>query len=138
MNRSTFPEIDLAFTEAVRAEFQSRGRYLVQPEATGVDAVLTGIVVSADNRPLTFTSNNQGSSYTLTITTSVEFKDIVEDKVLWTNPAFRSSDEYQMPATAGAAAQTDLSAVFTQLPNARERIAKKFAREVVSSIFEAF
>lgn len=133
-NRSVVPEIDRTFTEAVTAEFQSRGRYLVQPDATGVDAVLTGAVINADTRALTFTANNQASSYTLTITTSVEFKDLIDDKVLWTNPSFRSSDEYQVPATG----PTDAAAIFTQLPNARERLARKFAREVVSSIFEAF
>jgi hypothetical protein len=118
----------------VTAEFQSRGRYRVQPEATGVDAVLTGIVVNADQRPLTFTANNQASSYTFTITSNVEFKDLIDDKVLWANPAFRSSDEYQVPGGTTA----DPTTLITQLPNARERLAKKFAREVVSSIFEAF
>jgi hypothetical protein len=135
VNRSVVPDIDAVFTSAVQAEFQSRGHYLVQPDATGVDAVLTGIVVSADRRPLAFTANNQASSYTLTITTSVEFKDLIDDKVLWANPSFRSSDEYQVPQGSTTA---DVAAIFTQLPNARERLAKKFAREVVSSIFEAF
>jgi hypothetical protein len=136
VNHSNVPEIDVALSDAVRAEFSSRGRYVVQPVATGVDAVLTGIVVSAELRPLTFTANNQASSYTLTITTSVEFKDLIDDKVLWTNPAFRSSEEYQAPASAGV--QADLNTIFTQAPNAQVRLAKKFAREVVSSIFEAF
>jgi hypothetical protein len=98
--------------------------------------VLTGVVVSADLRALTFTAANQASSYTLTITTSVEFKDLIDDKVLWTNPAFRSSEEYQAPAAAGG--PVDLNTVITQSPNAQIRLAKKFAREVVSSIFEAF
>ena len=133
VNHSTVPEIDTVFTEAVRTEFQSRGRYLVQPDATGVDAVLTGIVVNADRRALTFTANNQASSYTITITSNVEFKDLIDDKVLWANPSFRSSDEYQVSGPS-----TDVNALFTQVPNARERLAKKFAREVVSSIFEAF
>jgi hypothetical protein len=138
INHSTIPEIEIALSDAVRAEFVSRGRYVVQPDSTGVDAVLTGIVVSADRRPLTFTSNNQASSYTITITTNVEFKDLIDDKVLWANPSFRSSDEYQVPVSSSSGASTDLSALFTQLPNARERLSKKFAREVVSSIFEAF
>jgi len=136
VNHSNLPEIDVALSDAVRAEFSSRGRYVVQPVATGVDAVLTGVVVSADLRPLTFTANNQASSYTLTITTTVEFKDLIDDKVLWTNPAFRSSEEYQAPASAGV--PTDVNTLITQIPNAQVRLAKKFAREVVSSIFEAF
>jgi len=132
VNRSNVPEIDVALSAAVRTEFISRGRYVVQPAATGVDAVLTGVVVNADSRTTTFTANNQASSQTMTITTNVEFKDLIDDKVIWTNPSFRSSEEYQIPPGA------DLNALFTQLPNARERLAKKFAREVVSSIFEAF
>jgi hypothetical protein len=133
VNHSPVPEIDTAFTAAVQAEFQSRGRYLVQPDATGVDALLTGIIVSADQRPMTFTANAQAASFSITITSDVTFRDTIDDKILWANPLFRASDEYQAPAGA-----TDVTTLFTQLPNARERLAKKFAREVVSSILEAF
>jgi outer membrane lipopolysaccharide assembly protein LptE/RlpB len=135
VNHTTIPEIELALSDAVRAELVSRGRYLVQPASSGVDAVLTGVVVSADQRPLTFTANNQAASRAITVTSSVEFKDLIDDKVLWTNPTFRSSDEYQVPA---GTSPSDLNALFTQLPTARERLAKKFSKEVVSSIFEAF
>jgi len=135
VNASTFPEVDIALTEAVRQEFQSRGRFATTPDSTGVDAVLTGVVARADIRPLTFTANNQASSYSLTLTLNVEFKDLVDDKILWANPTFRSSEEYQVPVSADLG---NITALVTQIPNARERLAKKFAREVVSSILEAF
>lgn len=135
VNHSTIAQIDIALTEAVRQEFQTRGRYVTTPDSTGVDAVLTGVVARADTRPLTFTANNQASSYSLTITSNVEFKDVVNDTVLWSNATFRSSEEYQLPVSA---ASGDITALITQIPNAQERLAKKFAREVVSSILEAF
>ncbi|HVZ19459.1 MAG TPA: LPS assembly lipoprotein LptE, partial [Vicinamibacterales bacterium] len=112
--------------------------YQVLPDATGADGVLKAILISADRRALTFTANNQAASYAITITANVEFRDAIDDKVLWTNPTFRSSDEYQVAAGSAAATSSDPTAIFTQVTNAQDRLTKKFAREVVSSIFEAF
>ena len=47
VNRTTWPEIDRIVTERVSEEFRGRGRYRVLPDTTGVDAVLTGTIVSA-------------------------------------------------------------------------------------------
>jgi hypothetical protein len=55
-------------------------------------------------------------------------------RVFWANPAFSASEEYQV--TAGGT--VDLTALTSQGNQAMDRLAKRFSREVVTSIFEAF
>ena len=135
VNQSSTAEMDRALTDAVRAELQTKGRYRVLPEGTGVDAVLTGTVTNVTIRPLAYTENQQVSRYAIITTASVEFKDLRDDRVLWSNPSFQSSDEYEV--TTGTS-PNDAGALFTQDASARERLARTFARSVVASIFEAF
>ena len=58
------------------------------------------------------------------------------DKVLWSNPSMQVRDEYDV--TTGDVAANDLAALFSQDQNALERLAKNFARSIVTSILEAF
>jgi hypothetical protein len=135
-NQSTTPDIDRVLTESVRAEFQSKGRYQVQPDAAGAHGVLTATVTNVALQPTGFTQERLPSSYAIVVTANVEFKNALDNNtVLWSNPSFRVTDEYQV---TGSAALTDVTALFGQNANAQERLAKKFARDIVTSIFEAF
>jgi hypothetical protein len=135
VNQSTTPDIDRVLWEAVRTEWQSKGKYRVLPEAAGADAVLKGTVVAVGLQPVAFTSAGQVSKYLIIATASIEFREIATDKVIWANPSFQSRDEYEV---TGGATATDASALFTQNQTALDRLAKGFARSVVTSIFEAF
>jgi Lipopolysaccharide-assembly len=133
-NRSSWPDIDRIVTERVREEFGGRGKYRTIPEATGADAVLTGIILSAVPTPTTFTSNNrQASGYVMTVMLSVEFKDVKNDKVIWANQSMIVREEYDIPTGAGS----DPATFFRQDANAVERLAKNLARTLATSIFEA-
>ncbi len=44
VNASSEPEMERVLGDAVRAEFQSKGKYRVQPDESGVDGLLTGTV----------------------------------------------------------------------------------------------
>ena len=46
-NVTPYEVIDQVFTERVRSEFIGRGKYRVLPQATGVDAVLSGEIPTA-------------------------------------------------------------------------------------------
>lgn len=135
VNQSSTPDIDRVLTDAVRAELQTKGRYRVLPESSGVDAVLTGTVTNVTLRPLAFTGSQQVSRYAIITTANVEFKDVRDNRVLWSNPSFQSTDEYDL--TTGID-RNDPSAIFTQDASAMERLSKNFARTIVTSIFEAF
>ena len=67
---------------------------------------------------------------------AIEFRDLTTDEVLWENPQLNFSDEYDVATSGGGA--IDASLFFGQQSNAVERVARDFARTVVSSILEAF
>lgn len=127
--------VEQVFTERVRSEFIGRGRYKVLPQATNVDAVLTGEIVSISIAPASFTDQNQAQRYFVSIVAKMEFRDLKTNKVLWENPSLVFREEYE--AAQGTSA-LDPNAFFGQEGNALERVATEFARSVVSSILEAF
>ena len=135
VNQSAEPDIDGILTRALRAEFQGKGRYVVQPQGAGVDALLTGTVTSVSFQPVAFTAEGQAQRYQVIVTATIEFRDVRRDQVLWSNPAFRASDEFAI--TTGTSAN-DPEALFRQDATALDRLARSFARTVVTSIFEAF
>jgi len=134
-NQSQIPELDRVLTEAVQQELRSKGRYLIVQEATGVDAVLTGTVRPVSLTVSAFTDARQAQRYLVTVLAEVEFKDVRENKVIFSRAVLRASEEYE---AIGTAAVNDASALFSQDQNALNRIAKTFARTVVTSILEAF
>ena len=135
VNESTEAEIDRVLTSALRNEFQGKGRYVVQPQAAGVDAVLTGKVSSVRLEPVAFTPDGQAQRYQVVVTAAVEFKDLKRNQVLWSNPFFTAREEYSLTTSATA---NDPTALFRQDANALDRLARNFARSVVTSILEAF
>ena len=136
VNQTVVFDLDRVVTEQVRREFATHGHYKVNPETTGVDAILTGTLKSSSFIPTTF-NGNQATRYTMIITAAVEFKDVKADKVLWANPSIQVREEYDIPPTS-AATITDTAAFFNQNQPALERLAQSFARSIVTAILEAF
>ena len=133
-NQSTTPDLDRVLAEAVRTELQSRGRFVIVQDAAGVDAVLTAVLRPITINVLALTDQTrQAAKYSMTVQASVEFKDLTANKVLWTNPAIRVTEEYE---ATGTIAINDPAAIFSQDDNALSRLAKAFARSVVSAALE--
>src|SRR5829696_9714577 len=80
-------EVDQVITERVRSEFIGRGKYTVLPQSTGVDAVLSGEIVSLSITPASFTDQQQASRYTVTMVAKLEFRDLKTNHLLWQNPS---------------------------------------------------
>ena len=135
VNRTTVFNLETILTQKVRSEFIGRGKYQILPENTGVDALLTGEVTSVTLTPSSFTPQQIASRYALTMTASIELRDVRENKVLWDNPSVMFRQEYE--ATSGTSI-IDPAAFFQQDVNALERISTEFARTIVSAILEAF
>lgn len=134
-NSTSIYDVDRKVSEQVRGELAGRGKYKIEPRDTGVDAVLTGDVSSITITPVSFNQQQQATRYVLTLSASVQFKDVKTGKVLWANPAMAFREEFE--PTTGANV-TDVTAFFGQDVNALERIASEFARAVVSALLEAF
>jgi hypothetical protein len=134
-NQTDEPDLDLRLTEAVRQELQGRGRFTVNPDTAGAHAVLSAKIIGRVPTPRAFTETRQVLRYEIAIIADITFRDEVKNEVHWANPRFRVSEEYDL---GGSARPEDLTSLFRQDRNAIERIARKFAREVVTSILEAF
>jgi hypothetical protein len=133
-NETAVFDLNRQVTERVRSEFIGRGKYTIVPEATGVDALLTGTIASVTLTPVAFNTNQQATRYALVLTARVEFKDMRANKVLWTNASMQYREEFPLDVTA----TLDTSTFLGQDVNARERMANEFARALVSAILEAF
>jgi outer membrane lipopolysaccharide assembly protein LptE/RlpB len=134
-NQTSIIDVDRRVTEHVRTELLGRGKYTIVPETTGVDAVLTGDIVSVALTPAAFNNDNQATRYSLTLTAKVEFKDLKANKVIWSNPSMQYREEFDVST---ALTGGDVQAFLGQDVNALERIATEFARALVSAILEAF
>jgi hypothetical protein len=135
VNNTPIFEIEKRITQKVVSEFIGRGKYTIRPEATGVDALLSGEISSLTVAPATFTDDRQAAKYVITVVTKIEFKDVKADKVLWTNPYLAFREDYELSNTSNVA---DPAAFLGQDVNALDRLASELARTIVSAILEAF
>jgi len=135
VNNTSVFQIEQRVTERVRSELIGRGRFTVQPDRTGVDAVLIGEIMSIGLAPAAFNQQQQATRYAVTLVAKVEFRDLKTDKVLWSNPSLAFSEQYDVTTTLSSA---DPNAFLGQNVNALDRLASEFARAVVSAILESF
>jgi hypothetical protein len=134
-NHTVVFNIETMLTQKVRSEFIGRGKFQILPDASGVDALLTGEVTAVNIQPASFNPQQLASRYAITMTARIELRDIRENKVLWENPSVMFRQEYD--ATGGRTV-IDPVAFFQQDTNALERMSTEFARTIVSAILEAF
>jgi hypothetical protein len=139
LNRTQFVTVEQLFTEKIRVEFQSRGRYAVQPSEAGADGVVRGDITSISAAPAGFTGDQLATRYRFTVTVGVKFDDATQKKTLWENPALSFSDEYELQSRSGLGVGGADSVEFLDRERAAiERLSTDFARSVVSAILEAF
>lgn len=131
-NYTTVPDVERRITQAVISELIGRGRYTVNPEASG-DAIITGEITSINLSASAFNAQRQAIRHLMVVTAKVELTDTRDNKVIWSNPALQFREEYENIGTA-----TDATSFFGQDVNALERLAGEFARTLVSAILEAF
>ena len=123
-------------TQKVRSEFIGRGKYQILPEATGVDALLTGEVTAVSIAPVSFTRQQLASRYAITMTARdraarhAREQGAVGEPEPDVPPGVR---RHRRPAPS-----LDPAAFFGQDTNALERMSTEFARTIVSAILEAF
>jgi hypothetical protein len=134
-NNTAIFDLDRRVTDRVRAEFISRGQWVVVPDETGVDAVVIGTITSVTLTPIAFNQQQQATRYSLAMTGSVEFKDLQSNKTIWSNPSMQYHEEFQTPSETTT---LDVSSFFGQDANALDRLSNEFARALVSAVLEAF
>lgn len=135
VNRTAVFNLETQLTQKVQSEFISRSRYQILPDATGADAVLTGEVMSVVIVPASFNTEQIASRYIITMSASVELRDVRDNKILWENPRMVFRQEYEAQSGENV---LDPAAFFGQDLNALERMSSDFAQTIVSAILEAF
>ena len=133
VNNSSVFDVERRITERVVSELIGRGKYKVVTGNEPRDAVLEGTIASISMVPAATNNQRLGTRMAIVMTASVQFRDVKDNKVLWSNPSMQFREEYDIPGTV-----TDPNAFFGQDVNALERMASEFARTLISAILEAF
>ena len=131
VNNTQAFRVEQVLTSAVVQELRSRTNFqvLVKDESAA-DATLRGTVLSVTTGALTYDSQTgKVSSSLLTIGMKVSLVD-KDGKVLWQNPSYWYSEQYELSEAA--------SSFFEEESPAALRIASDFAKRLVSNIVEAY
>jgi len=124
--------VEQVMTAAVVQELRSRSNFrVVSSNEDGLaDATLKGIVNYTSNTPLTYdsvTGRISSSLITVGMKASLASKS---GKVLWDNPNITYREQYQV--------SRDASSFFDESNPAFLRVAKEFAKSLVSDLMEAY
>ena len=121
---------EMALTQAVVRELNTRTKYRVLTSATDADAVLSGTVLTQTSIPLTYDSTSgETSSYLVTITAKVVLA-ARDGHVLYQNDAFSYREQYQSTQDLGGSIREDPAAV--------NRLSRDFAQALVGDMLESF
>ncbi len=131
VNQTQTYKVEQTLTKAVVREFTTRTRYhIVFEPGDDADATLRGIVLSATTAPATYDSTTGRASTELV---TVKMRVILTDrkgKVLFENPEYTFREEYQVSG--------ELRSFFEEESPALDRLARSFARSLVSNVLEGF
>jgi len=124
-------QTEMVFTQAVVRELNTRTRYRVlTADSADADATLRGTILAETTAPLTYDSTTgETSSYLITFTVKVVLT-ARDGRVLYQNDTLTFREQYQ--------STQDLSGFIREDTPAVGRLARNFARAVVSDMLESF
>ncbi len=124
--------VEQTMTAAVVQELRSRTNFrVVSSNNDGMaDATLKGMVNYTTNAPLTYDSVTGRISSSLIIISMKVSLTSKSGKVIWDNPNYTYREQYQV--------SRDTSSFFDESNPAFQRVAKEFAKSLVSNVMEAY
>ena len=128
-NRTTRFELDLKLTQQVIDEMVARGKVEITNETDAADAVLIGEILRFHANPIGFGEDATADRYSISIVAKVVLRDVVQNKVIFSNSSFVYQGEYDVPEGV------DFESIETE---AIDEMAVKFARSLVVAILEGF
>jgi outer membrane lipopolysaccharide assembly protein LptE/RlpB len=128
-NLTTRYELDLKLTRAVIDEMVARAKVEVLAENAKSDAVLVGEIRAFTVSPIAFSGQAAADRYNITIVARIVLRDLVNTKVLFSNPSFVYVMEYEVPQGSDFESQET---------EAISKAAEEFARTIVVNILEGF
>lgn len=125
--------LDQKITQKVIEELLKRGRFDVVQQATGVDAMVDGELLSYRSQAAALTGdagqNTQASRYQIVLTARVKYTKTGATETIWANDSFSVQDEWDVG---------DAGSFFDREEQAIDRLAGAFARNLVAAMMEAF
>jgi len=128
-NLTTRFELDVRLTRKVIDEMVARGKVEITGDAKTADAVMNGEIISFTANPIAFSGEAQADRYIINVVANITLRDLVNRKIVFSNPSFVYQQEYEVPEG------TDFETVQTE---AIEKVAERFARSLVITILEGF
>ena len=130
-NATTRYKLTDQLPEAIAREFIARTRYHIVSNPEAADAVLEGTVLGYSSFPTVFDpATGRASAVELHVTLRIDLRERATGKTLYNRPNFQVSERYQI--------SIDPAAYFEESDSALARASQQTARQVVSSILEAF
>lgn len=128
-NRTLRQQVDLILTQSIGEEFLRRPRFKLVNNELEAHAVLRGAVTGFNVRPVLFgAAEGRASEYEILVTASMDFRRTDTDEVLWEQPYYSFSEQYEFDETE----LIDLEDV------AILSVAEDFAQTIVIDILEGF
>lgn len=122
-------ELDVKLTQKVIDEMVARGKVDVTADIQSADAILRGEIISFNATPIAFSGTGTADRYNIIITAKIILRDLVNNKIIFSNPHYVYQEEYEVPEGA------DFETVETE---AIDKVAEKFARSLIITILEGF
>jgi hypothetical protein len=140
-DRTNKAGLDVRITQDDVQELMKRGRFEVVPDATDVDAVVEGELLSYVVQAVGFNAGTgfgatpqpgsaEVSRYTITVTAKVRYTKVGAAEPIWSNDAFFVREEYDLGS--------DPASLFDRENQAVERLSTAFAGSLVGAMLEAF
>lgn len=130
-NPSLRYKVEQRFTSAMVDEVLRRSRAIeVTAEAAGADAVMNGTIKNFGIRPVLLDDFGRARLFEITITAGLTVRDQTKNKIIFDNQNYVFRGEYEISG--------DPKTFFSEEGPAVDRIARDFARSVLTTILEGF
>lgn len=124
-------KVEQRFTGAMIDEVLRRGRSLeVVPTAANADAVINGTIRNFALRPVLLDDFGRARLFEVTITVGLTVRDQTRNKILFDNQNYIFRSEYEISG--------DPRVFFNEEGPAVDRLARDFARAVLTTLLEGF
>jgi hypothetical protein len=134
--------LEQRITQAIIDELHKRGRFEILTDAAGANALVEGTLTAyPPARPVGFSeaagivpvadvSTSQATRYEISLIASVRYVKVGQPEPIWANESFSARDEYDLGTEAGNFLDREEQAL--------DRLAERFARDLVAQMLEAF
>lgn len=129
-NNSIEADMETLVSSALFEEFSKTRRLKIVSEGEA-HAVLSGVITSMTNRPVSFSSSDVVTQYRLSITLDVSFVRKGEEKAVWKGKGLSEIMDYS--AVAG-----DVDSTENNRTEAKRALAREVASLIYDRIFEGF